>query len=240
MLLGAGAPLGPSASSQTGCLHSVAGVSSWRYTQLGDLWQGLSGGKVRLRAGPTGPQEGPAEGLPPEALAVFGKALGEWLASSDHPVDYSGCALALLDQGLAVDLTDRRGATPLQLACWAGNMDAVRFFLDHGAKVGCRDQDGYSALEFAAEQGHAEAARWLIQAGADAEATDMGGRTAAASRRRATPGSPWRRPPRSAVVGRRRHGTSGCRGTRGAGPANGPVRLGWPPGYLRRRSGCSS
>ena len=86
------------------------------------------------------------------------------LAMAPAPMDEPGqrqqqaCAERLLRQGIAVDVRNRRGATPLMLATARRNRGMAEFLLAHGAHPDARDSHGNSALAMA--RLHADA-DWL-------------------------------------------------------------------------------
>ena len=75
--------------------------------------------------------------------------------------------------GLFVALGKRWGelrvestTTPLTLACYQGDVDAISALLQQGAGVDQEDDDGYTPLFVASLKGHVDAARLLLDAGA--------------------------------------------------------------------------
>ncbi|MEW6279281.1 MAG: ankyrin repeat domain-containing protein [Candidatus Eremiobacterota bacterium] len=62
---------------------------------------------------------------------------------------------------------DANGNTPLQLAAWKGQKEAVVYLLEQGLDVHAADARGTTALHLAAANGHAEIADLLLKAGAD-------------------------------------------------------------------------
>ncbi|KDQ18580.1 hypothetical protein BOTBODRAFT_171398 [Botryobasidium botryosum FD-172 SS1] len=73
---------------------------------------------------------------------------------------------ALLGKGVHVDIADRDGQTPLQLAASAGARTTITALLNAGASVHACDKDGKTALHLATAASHADACMLLLQAGA--------------------------------------------------------------------------
>ena len=71
-----------------------------------------------------------------------------------------------------------KGRTPLMLAAFRGNAEAVLNLLESGADVNARDEDGDTALMFAAFRGHALVVALLLQYGANVYARARNGWTA--------------------------------------------------------------
>ena len=68
----------------------------------------------------------------------------------------------LIEQGEDLNITDKKGLTPLYSICQDGDNDMVKEFLDHGADV---DSDG--CLHVALENYNNDVAETLIQKGCD-------------------------------------------------------------------------
>ena len=71
-----------------------------------------------------------------------------------------------------------QGRTPLMLAAFRGNIEAVRKLLACGAEVNAKDKDGDTALMFAAFKGHAEIVSLLLRHGANVHVRAKNGWTA--------------------------------------------------------------
>ncbi len=73
-----------------------------------------------------------------------------------------------------VDEPNAEGFTPLGLAAFFGNADAVRVLLDHGAAVDRSDRSRFAntALDAAAAANHADVVRILLAAGAPVNVRD--------------------------------------------------------------------
>jgi len=76
-------------------------------------------------------------------------------------------ARELVTRGAPVDVTDRRGYTPLMWSSAAGSLDLTRYLLEHGAHPGVRAADGATALFLAAANGSTEVVRLLLTRGAN-------------------------------------------------------------------------
>ena len=85
----------------------------------------------------------------------------------------------LLDQGVQVDVQNKKGQTTLMLAATKDqSTETVQILLDRGAQVNTPDQDGKSALMYAAEGKNLETVRLLLSRGASITQRDKEGRTA--------------------------------------------------------------
>jgi len=118
------------------------------------------------------------ERLNPQAEALL-------LAARDN--DVSKIA-SLIAQGIDVNASGARGATPLMSAAGAGSVDAVRYLIRAGADPNCRAPHGKTALSMAIEYftpNHSErnkndftiVVRELIAAGAEINVHDDNGLT---------------------------------------------------------------
>ena len=65
-----------------------------------------------------------------------------------------------------MELRIKSGTTPLTLACYQGDVEAISALLQQGAGVDQQDDDGYTPLFVASLKGHVDAARVLLDAGA--------------------------------------------------------------------------
>ncbi len=80
---------------------------------------------------------------------------------------------------LKVNQPNQEGFTPLGLAAFFGNADAVKVLLDHGATVDLKDTsfNGNTALDAAVAANHADVVRILLAAGASPNVRDSAGYT---------------------------------------------------------------
>ena len=67
-----------------------------------------------------------------------------------------------LGKGAEVDLVDKKGQTPLHVACFKGHVDAARLLLDKGADIDRVNKRGETPLYAACSKGHVDAARLLL------------------------------------------------------------------------------
>jgi ankyrin repeat protein len=81
----------------------------------------------------------------------------------------------LLDEGCPIDERDHRGYSPLMLAGYTGNVEAVELLLCRGADPNTADLFGNTVLMGAAYKGFARVVQRLLLAGADIDATNYGG-----------------------------------------------------------------
>jgi uncharacterized protein len=85
-------------------------------------------------------------------------------------------ARELLQQGAAVDQTDKNGATALMLAASKGHADIVQLLCEAGAEVGRSDAAGRNLWDYAlAFDARPEVVRCLIEHGLDPNQSDMSG-----------------------------------------------------------------
>lgn len=75
--------------------------------------------------------------------------------------------LALIGEGLPVDLTDHKGDSLLILASYSGHNDLARGLVERGATVDRLNDMGQSALTCAVFRQNAELTRFLLESGAD-------------------------------------------------------------------------
>ncbi|MDN5754206.1 MAG: ankyrin repeat domain-containing protein [Arthrobacter sp.] len=75
--------------------------------------------------------------------------------------------LALIGEGLPVDLTNPKGDTLLILAAYNGHNDLVRGLVELGATVDRLNDKGQSALTCAVFRQNADLTRFLLESGAD-------------------------------------------------------------------------
>ncbi len=81
----------------------------------------------------------------------------------------------LLDEGGAINDRDQRGYSPLMLAGYTGNLEAVELLLARGADPNTVDLFGNTVLMGAAFKGFVKIVQRLLLAGADPEAMNYGG-----------------------------------------------------------------
>lgn len=74
--------------------------------------------------------------------------------------------------------TARKKNTPLHLAVWNNNLDAVRFLVEQGADTGAPNEEGHTPLHWAAKKGQLETVVLLLKSNSwILENTDNQGRT---------------------------------------------------------------
>lgn len=73
------------------------------------------------------------------------------------------------------DTVNDKGYTPLILAVYNGNKEAVALFLSSGADVNVQDHSGNTALAGACFKGYAEMVRLLVEYGADVNLVNYNG-----------------------------------------------------------------
>jgi ankyrin repeat protein len=92
------------------------------------------------------------------------------------PID---AVVLLLRYGADVNAWDEKHRmTPLLIAVFRNQPEAVRILLATGADPNVRDDEGYSPLRWCAQEGHLEMARLLLHCGADKTIHEAGGEAA--------------------------------------------------------------
>ena len=83
----------------------------------------------------------------------------------------------LLDTTLNVNVSDRKGVTPLHEASLDGNIEIMKLLLQYHAEVNKKDDEGYTCLDYAVYGGHFDCAQLLIENGANVESVQNGMKT---------------------------------------------------------------
>ena len=115
-----------------------------------------------------------ANGADPRATDSEGNTPLHHAARSSDP----GVAALLRDAAAALDVPNRDGATPLGMACAAGNWRLARFLLERGAKPELADAVPALLLAAGGEEDDAAGVQLLLKHKARADARDPRGRTA--------------------------------------------------------------
>jgi serine/threonine protein kinase len=87
-------------------------------------------------------------------------------------------ALRMLDSGLPVDASDRRGWTPLMFAIASGDLEFARELVARHANVNAQNLDGDTPLLLALWNRRSAEAEMLIASGANVQTANQDGRTA--------------------------------------------------------------
>lgn len=122
------------------------------------MWPLLTGGRL---VGMTEPANQPVPELNDEELAFLHSTFD--LARQGETEKL----LALIGEGLPVDLTDHKGDSLLILASYSGHNDLARGLVERGATVDRLNDQGQSALTCTVFRQNAELTRFLLEAGAD-------------------------------------------------------------------------
>ncbi|XP_051784506.1 uncharacterized protein LOC114652791 [Erpetoichthys calabaricus] len=83
----------------------------------------------------------------------------------------------LHEAGVSLDVTDKRGCTPLILASQYGHTDLCCYLIGKGAQLYSCDNEGDNALHWAAFKGYCELTRLLIYSGFSPQQADIVGQT---------------------------------------------------------------
>ncbi len=83
----------------------------------------------------------------------------------------------LVAEGADINEKDQQGETPLYIAAWNGNLQAVEILIKAGAEVNIRDIYGDTPLMAAVDQGNVRIVKELIVAGADVTIKNNDGST---------------------------------------------------------------
>lgn len=78
----------------------------------------------------------------------------------------------------AANVPDSRGFTPLVMAAYVNNLEAVQMLLEYGAEVNYQDRVGNTALMGTCFKGYLEIAELLLQHGADVNLISENGASA--------------------------------------------------------------
>ncbi|KAG2465496.1 ZDHC2 acyltransferase, partial [Polypterus senegalus] len=83
----------------------------------------------------------------------------------------------LHETGVSLDVTDKRGCTPLILASQYGHTELCCYLIGKGAQLYSCDNEGDNALHWAAFKGYCELTRLLIYSGFSPQQADIVGQT---------------------------------------------------------------
>lgn len=78
--------------------------------------------------------------------------------------------VAVIENGVDVNIVDGRGMTPLLWASLRGHLEIVEYLLDHGADIKKTNTAEWTALMEASLEGHTEIVKLLIERGANVNA----------------------------------------------------------------------
>ena len=83
----------------------------------------------------------------------------------------------MLDKGAAVDRADKKGSTPLFIACHQGHVAVGTLLLDKGAEVDRAEKNGWTPLYIACAKGHVAVGTLLLDKGAAVDRAAKDGAT---------------------------------------------------------------
>ncbi|KAL1139608.1 hypothetical protein AAG570_006590 [Ranatra chinensis] len=92
--------------------------------------------------------------------------------------EHAKLEVALTADSSGLEITDRHGQTPLNIAARLGHFSVVKVLLAAGADVDHADCDGWTALRAAAWGGHTQVVQIVLEAGATVDSCDRDQRTA--------------------------------------------------------------
>ena len=91
--------------------------------------------------------------------------------------DLGDIGIAMLQEGIRLDLEDIDGRTPLPWGAGEGNLSVVRLLIKNSADVESKDNIGQTPLSWAAREGHRAVVKLLSENGANVESKDSFGQT---------------------------------------------------------------
>ncbi len=104
------------------------------------------------------------------------KALSTKMLDKMDEADMAGVR-ELIDAGADVNVRNKYGATPLQMASQNGHTEIVKLLLAAKADVNAAHTNGLTPLWMASQNGHTEIVKLLLAAQADANAAKTNGET---------------------------------------------------------------
>jgi ankyrin repeat protein len=82
-----------------------------------------------------------------------------------HEACFLGCIdeVMLLTNNKSINKENYRGQSPLQTACWKGNLEIVKFLLENGAYPNQKNRNGATPFHKACQEGHLEIVKIMIK-----------------------------------------------------------------------------
>ena len=114
------------------------------------------------------------------ALEIVGRGERTLLHATTYLMrrNQKACAMDLINASMSVHARDKNGRTPLAVAAYKGNADAVKLLWSRQADVNSHDKKGRTPLHDACRNDHCESAETLIDlCGCDLTPADYFGRT---------------------------------------------------------------
>ncbi|XP_054009372.1 ankyrin repeat and death domain-containing protein 1A-like isoform X1 [Hylaeus anthracinus] len=146
---------------------NVSAVNKKQYTLLMCAARGSNVGVVEYLAEAV-------ESLNGDATDCTGATALHHAASAGHPTVIT--ALSSIPR-LELNVTDKKGQTPIHCACAEEHLEAVEILIGLGANVDAQDNEGNTPLHVATRTRHTAIAQLLLKAEANTELTDQMGFT---------------------------------------------------------------
>ncbi len=107
-----------------------------------------------------------------------GKAIQKELFNAARTGNIEVLSLFASDAPELLGAKDERGFTPLIMAAYYDQLEAVKFLIKAGVNVNAQDDAGNTALMGVAFKNYEAIAKCLVEAGCDARIANYGGKTA--------------------------------------------------------------
>lgn len=111
-----------------------------------------------------------------EEETVLLATLNGWRFANGIGQEYEQIAMALIDCGADLQVSNQKGQTPLHFAVQYAFRDLTKHLLSHSVDLNARDQNGSTPLHYAVSANREKMVKRLIKQGADREIPDNKGR----------------------------------------------------------------